>query len=373
MGPSVRIGKLFGVPVNLHFSWFFIFLFFIILIERHFDQRALTWSPEERWLVAIASTVLLFMSVLAHELSHSLVAERQGIPVKGITLFIFGGVSQLAREPHRPSTEFIVAVVGPLFSVALGLLFLGPAILLDGVNRHGSEIAWILVTMNIVLGIFNLLPCFPMDGGRVVRAVVWGITRNYWRATNLATRVSQALALGLIGTGATVVTLNNTYLFSGLWLVVLGVFLQMIAAASHRQSRMRENLKNRTAKDLMTTSYPLAPADIDLEHLVEAYLTPAGCDIAVLSSSGAAEGVITLQMMKQVTRRKWAETTSGSMMVPLDRIAEVRPDEPAYKVMELIEGQGIKHVLVTEGGAVLGVIARDNLRRHTTSHASTRR
>ena len=154
----MRLGKVFGIPISLHFSWFIIFVLFTIIFEGHFDDRDFSWSVQERWLVALATSLLMFLSVLAHELSHSLVAVCRGIPVKGITLFGLGGVSHIAREAQRPSTEFVIAVVGPFTSLILGLTFFGLSIGLENVDGHLAELTWILGWVNVALGVFNMLP-----------------------------------------------------------------------------------------------------------------------------------------------------------------------------------------------------------------------
>ena len=172
MGASIRLGSILGVPIRIHFSWFIFFAVFTFFVEGHFDRVGNDWSAGERLSVAVASSLLLAVSLLAHEMAHSVVAISRGMSVKGITLFIFGGVSQIAQEANRASVEFIVALVGPLASLVIGFLFLGLAIGLEDVSQHRSEMAWVLFSVNISIAVFNMLPCFPMDGGRVLRAVL---------------------------------------------------------------------------------------------------------------------------------------------------------------------------------------------------------
>ena len=378
MGASVRLGKILGIPVSLHFSWFIIFLLFTIIFEGHFDQRYHSWSTGERWLIALATSLLLFISVLAHELSHSLMAIRRGIPVKGITLFIFGGVSQIAREAQRPSTEFIVAIVGPFASIILGFVFLGLAIGLEDVSEHLSAMAEMLAYVNIGLGVFNMLPGFPLDGGRVLRAAAWWITRNYWRATNLATLGGQAVALVMIAIGITLVILDRSNLMQGVWLVIMGIFLQTAASASRRQFRIRENLRNYTVRDVMMgeKSCSVAPRDITLSQLMEDYITPSGSDFFVLTWGGRAQGVITRRLIERVPQNKWPETWASSVMVPLAQHSPITvvvgPEEDAYNVMELMEGEDVERVLVIEDGVLLGLIAHDGMRRFSGTHAQSR-
>ena len=381
MGASIRLVKILGVPISLHFSWFIIFGLFIVVFENHFGQREYSWSAEERWLASLATSLLLFLSVLAHELSHSLVAIRRGIPVKGITLFIFGGVSQIMREAPRPSTEFIVAVVGPLCSFILGSAFLGLGIWLEGISQHLSAIAWILGWANIGLGVFNMLPGFPLDGGRVLRSVIWQITRSYSQATRLATLGGQAIAFVMIALGIVSAILDDAHMAQGLWLVVLGVFLQVVASSSRRQSRLQENLHNYTARDVMTgeSSCPAVPGDITLSRLMEDFVAPARPDFLVITREGRAQGVITRRLIEQVPRDQWQHCLASSVMVPLDRfrpdvleaegVVAVGPQEAAYNVIELMEGRRVKRVLVIEDGALLGTIDRDSMRRFARRRA----
>ena len=371
MGASIRIGKVLGIPVSLHFSWFIIFFLFTFIFQRHFEGNYGSWSSGEIWAAALATSLLLFISVLAHELSHSLIAISRGIPVNGITLFIFGGVSQIAQEARRPFTEFIVAVVGPFASIALGFIFLGLAIGLDGISRHLSAIAWILFYSNMGLGFFNMIPGFPMDGGRVLRAAAWRITRSYWRATWLATMVGQAIALAMIIGGVTLAIFDSSNIAQWLWLTFVGVFLQVLASSSHRQSRIRERLQYHTAGDLMIAGLPTAPADITLNQIMENYDQSSGSpEIILLTRAGRPEGVITLDRVRQISHHKWPDTLASSIMTPFDKMVTVGPDEPAFNVMELIEGGNHGYALVAVDGSPIGFISQVTFKRITKSRSA---
>ena len=374
MGSSIRLGRILGIPISLHYSWFIIFVLFTLLLERHFgqDQSYRSWAAEERWAVALATSLLFFFSVLVHELSHSLVAIRRGIAVKGITLFVLGGVSQIAREAQRPSTEFMVAVVGPFSSIIIGFVFLGLAVGLEDVSEHLSAAAWILFSGNILVGIFNMLPGFPLDGGRVLRAVVWRITRNYWRATRLAAMGGQAIAVAMIAIGIALIVIDRANLIQGLWLVGLGLFLQAVASASRRQSRLEENLDSYKAGDVMSTNWPEAPVDITLSRLMDEYIKPSGSEFLVLSRAGTAQGVITRRLVEHVPQHKWAETWAGSVMVALRGAVAVGPEERAYDLIELMDRKDVKEVLVIERGVLLGFISRDAIQRRAGMRAHSR-
>ena len=225
MGSSIRLGRVLGIPISINYSWILAFLLFTFLLGSQFGETYPRWSSLQQWGIAAITTVLFFLSVLAHELSHSVVAVRMGIPVRGITLFIFGGVSQLAQEARRPLTEFLVAVVGPLSSVVLSLGFYGINQLVRGFSDSLGAISFMLFTINLSLAAFNMLPGFPLDGGRVLRSVVWGISGSYWRGTLVAARAGQGVGGLLMAGGLVWLLIGTDNRFQGLWMALIGGFL----------------------------------------------------------------------------------------------------------------------------------------------------
>ena len=233
MGASLRIGKIFGIPVEVNASWVVIFLLLTYVLAQQFDDSGLAWSAVQRWLMAALMVGLFFLSVLVHELSHSALALRRGIPVRGITLFIFGGVSRLARQPGRPMTEFSVAVVGPLTSLALAGMTAAPWYFLDLGDSAVGVALFLLAWSNLWLGAFNLLPGFPLDGGRVLRAAIWARTGSYRKATLIATRTGQVIAALIMAAGLGIAIFVD--LFNGIWIAVVGGFLLSLATAGYRE------------------------------------------------------------------------------------------------------------------------------------------
>ena len=240
MGGSLRIGRVFGIPIEVNASWAVVFLLLTFLLAQQFGDSDLGWPTAQRWLVAVAVVVLVFVSVLAHELSHSVLALRKGIPVRGITLFIFGGVSRLGREPDRPMTEATVAVVGPLTSIVLAAILGGIWYLLGGSESTIEVVLFLLAWSNLALGIFNLLPGYPLDGGRVLRAVVWGLTGSHRKGTRVATRAGQAIGGATVILGLVMAILVNA--IDGVWIAIVGGFLFSVATASYREERSRANM-----------------------------------------------------------------------------------------------------------------------------------
>lgn len=268
MGASLRLGKIFGIPIEINASWILIFALITYLLGNLFGQSQPSWPEAQRWSVALITAVLFFMSVLAHELTHSVVAVRWGIPVRKITLFIFGGVSQLAHEARRPLVEFTVAVVGPLSSVAISGVFAGVWLLVRDTYSALGAVLLILAWVNLSLGVFNMLPGFPLDGGRVLRSAVWGLTGSYWRATQVAARAGQGLGLLMIA-GGIILTVYTGGLQNA-WMALIGAFLLSAATAGYRQERDRERLKGFTVSQAMVAGFPAfaAPNVLGAPHLV---------------------------------------------------------------------------------------------------------
>ena len=240
MGKSLRLGRIFGIPIEINITWLVIFLLLTVLLVSRFDSLPLRWPVYQQWIVAIATVGLFFLSVLAHELSHSLVAISRGIPVSGITLFIFGGVSHLTQEPRRPSEEFLISVVGPLTSIALAviagaiLVWVSPGHSIWPTRNASSVemVAFLLAWGNLTVGIFNMIPGFPLDGGRVLRALVWAGSGSHLKATRVAARCGQAVGLLMMVGGVLYIVVWDNWI-DGIWAAVIGLFLLSVATSSY--------------------------------------------------------------------------------------------------------------------------------------------
>lgn len=230
MGASLRLGRVFGIPIEIDISWVLVFLLLTYLLAGQFDDARLRWPVAQRWTVAMITVVLFFLSVLAHELSHSVMALSKGIPVRGITLFIFGGVSRLDREPQRPITEFMVAVVGPLLSIVLAVIFGAVWFLLGRGDSPVEVVLLLLAWTNLSLGVFNLVPGYPLDGGRLLRAGIWGITGNHRKATRIAAGMGQAVGVAMVIGGVSLAVFLEPV--DGVWLGIVGMFLFSMARRS---------------------------------------------------------------------------------------------------------------------------------------------
>jgi len=370
---SIKLGKILGIPIGVNYSWIFVFVLFIFLLARQYSQSHLGWDAPQIWSTALVTTVLFFLSVVAHELSHSLLAVRKGIPVIGITLFVFGGVSQLSHEARRPMTEFLIAVVGPLTSILLAVVFGGLKFLLSPGYLHWEDVlldpgrtslevislhlAWI----NLSLGVFNLLPGFPLDGGRVLRAVVWGLSGSYWRGTQVAARAGQLVGGLIIATG--LVWLYFGHSFQGIWFALIGLFLFTAATASYRQERNRESMRVFRVADAFTTDWFSLPSETALgSPLVSHGLAGPDALIGVLADN-RIQGVVTRQNLALAPAGSSPFATLGQVMVPLASLPSVGPAEGIYDALERMETDGLTRLAVVSDGRLLGFLNKEEVLR----------
>ena len=365
MNGAFNLGKVFGIQLRLHYSWFIIFALLTFLLVSPY-WYSLLW-----WVVGIAACLLFFGSVIAHELAHSLVGRANGIPVKSITLFLFGGVAQMTREAKRPNDELKMAAAGPLCSLAIGGVFSLISFLNPDMSMPVARMVQWLAFMNFALAAFNLIPGFPLDGGRLFRSAVWRFTGDYRRSTRIATRVGVGVGYSFIAGGIAVVFLHpfNLTWFSGVWMAFIGWFLKNAASASYRQAQWRETLKRFTAAQVMTVSCPVIPSDITISQLVQEYVLPRGCHLFMAADEGGLQGILTLQHIKSVPRQEWDVTQVKDVVTPIDKLKTAHPSQDALSVLEQMDESGINEVPVVSEGRVIGLIVRDDLVRflHTRS------
>lgn len=362
MPGSLRLGKIAGIEISIHVSWLLIVVLLTwSLATGWFPDFYQGWSTLVYWIVSLLATLLLFASVLAHELAHSLVARARGLPVKSITLLIFGGVSNIEQEPKKPGVEFQMAFVGPLTSLLLGGV---SYLLLLAIGRGTSPLSAILgylAVANVLLGIFNLVPAFPLDGGRVLRSIVWKISGNVRTATRVATFAGQGIAYLLILAGFSLIF--GGYILDGIWFGLIGWFLLSGAQSANSQAMLEAVFKGVTVSEVMNKSPNMAPANISLQKLVDDLLLPYGWRSAFVVQGEQLAGLITLSDIRHIPRDEWARTPVGLAMIPLERLHAVAPQQSLNEVLPLIVGQDVNQVPVVEDGRLLGVLSREDIVR----------
>jgi len=356
---GLYFGRIFGIPLYLHPSWFIIFLLITLSLRTQFTSQHPQWSPAQHWILGIVTSVLFFASVIFHELSHSVVALRYRIPVKSITLFVFGGVSNIGREAESATQEFTIAIAGPLSSFFLAGCFWLIAHFWHGNDMVAAAAGW-LWWINLTLAIFNLVPGFPLDGGRVLRGIVWGINKDFTRATRIASNVGRVFAYIMIFIGVWQ-ALNGNWV-GGLWLAFIGWFLLTAAQESYAQVAVRHTLTGLRAEDVMTRDVPTVPRDISLEDYVHEVLR-TGRRFHVVTGAGNPVGIVTLHAVRTIPKEEWANTSIQAVMTPFDRIHSASPDEPALAVLERMQHEDINQMPVVTAGQIIGMIARETILR----------
>lgn len=362
MQANVKLGRIFGIPVGLHASWFLIFgLVTWSLALGYFPAEYPALSPATYWLLGALTSILFFGSVLLHELGHSIVALRNGIAVRGITLFIFGGVAQIDQEPNTPGAEFRIAIAGPATSLGLALLF-GALWLLDQPIPHLAAPTMWLARINLMLAAFNLIPGFPLDGGRVLRAIVWQVTRSFQRANQVASVSGQVVAAGFIGVGVFIILGGN--LFNGLWLVFIGWFLQNAAAATYAQASLREQLRGVKVGQLMSHDHPRVFTRMSLQEVIEDQILSTGQRCFLVVDDGHLVGVLGLRDVAAVPKTERAGTLVAQVMVPWERLSVVTPETELMDALQLMDDRQVAQLPVAVGDLVLGMISREHVLRY---------
>ena len=363
MSTTFKIGKIFGIEIGVHWSWVFIFA----LITWSVAESVLTeffpeWSSSQRWVVGVVVAIIFFASILLHELSHSLVAKAKGIPVNGITLFVFGGVSNLGREAQTAGEEFQIAIVGPLTSLAIGVAFAIAWAALRGAAPEVSAIAGYLALINGAIAAFNMLPGFPLDGGRVFRSIVWARTNDLLRATRIASRVGVGIAYGMIAVG--LVSVFFFGLFGGLWYVLIGLFLKAASEGSYATLRVESALKDVHVAAVMRPAPEPVHAALALQRLIDERLLATAERAFLIERDGAIAGLITATDIAKVPRERWAGTRVEEAMVPAEQVVTVTPDTGLVEAMRLIQQHDVDQLPVIDDGRIVGMLTRGDVMRH---------
>ena len=348
MPGTFAIGRIFGIRIEINYSWLIILVLLTASLALGWFPAVFPfWSTTAYWIVAIISAVLLFASVLAHELAHSLVARLRHIAVSSITLFVFGGVSNIEQEPRNAGAEFEIAVVGPITSLVIGGICWAIGLAVAPVNAYVAAVLGYLAISNVLLGIFNLIPGFPLDGGRVLRAILWAATGSLQRATRWAARVGQVVAFLFILWGIWQLFAGN--FLGGIWIGFIGWFLLNAAQAANTQVMVDALLRGVLVRDVMNRSPFAVPADLTIQQLVEGHFLPNGTRTALVVEDGALRGLVALRDVREAPREQWASTPVAAIMIPRERLHAVRPWQPLNEVLPLMARYDVNQLPVVSG------------------------
>lgn len=389
-GMGFRLGRAFGVELTV--DWSLLIIFTLVLVNLALGLLP-AWHPEWgaalTWAVAACAAVLFFGSVLVHELSHAVMAGRHDVPVKRITLFLFGGVAQMDEEPRSPRAELLIAIVGPLTSILIGVVSLGLGGLLASralsglVIEDASDVVafaarigpvatlclW-LGQVNVLLGVFNLIPGFPLDGGRVLRALLWQGTKDLRKATRWASNIGRGFSWLLMAYGA--VSLFQGAFGQGIWLILIGWFLNNAATMSYQQLVTRQALEDATARDVMTRALTPVPPEITIEQLVHDHFMASEQRAFPVVADGAFQGLVCLEDVRRAPRERWSDTRASDVMTPRARLVTLSPQEPAERALKLLGQSDVDQLPVVEGERLLGLVQRRGLMRWLALHGEER-
>ena len=391
MRSGFRIGRIFGIEIRVDWSWMLILLLVVWSLGTMFGGIHREWGPPLAWGMAILAAILFFVSVLAHELAHSLVATARGIPVRNITLFLFGGVSNIQREPESAGGEFAMAILGPVTSLVIGAVLLWIALIDTGLRailtntvqvfgRLGpllTLVVW-LGSVNVTLGLFNLIPGFPLDGGRVLRSALWAVTGELKRATRLAAGVGQAIAWlmilgGIAMTFGMQVPFFGTGLGGGLWLAFIGWFLNSASVQSYQHVVVHDILEGVPVSGMMRTAPPTCDPGCTVARLLHEHILGTDDQAFPVLDGGRLIGLVTLEDVRGVRRDAWDTTTVRDIMTPANQLVTVTPEEDAAQALEKLTGLDVRQLPVVREGNLVGLLRRRDIIKYLQLHAQLRR
>jgi len=380
MKSGFRIGRIFGINIRIDWSWLVIFALITWNLGATFGETHTDWSTTLRWGMAVLAALLFFVSVLAHELAHSLVAQARGVPVRSITLHLFGGVSNIQREPDSPQGEFVMAILGPITSLVIGGVLLWIVGLSAGLAGNGSLniermltqmsplmtiFSW-LGSVNVMVGLFNLIPGFPLDGGRVVRSILWAVTDNLRRATRWASWLGQGIAWMMIIAGITMVfgariPVLGTGLGNGLWLSFIGWFLHTASVQSYRQVVIQDILEGVPVERMMRTDPPTCSPDCTVSNLVHEHIMKSDDQSFPVVDNGRFVGLVTLDDVRSVSRDEWETTSVRQIMTPSDQLIQVTLQEDAADALGKLARADVRQLPVVDNGSLAGLLRRRDI------------
>ena len=371
MRSQIKLGKIFGIKIGLHYSWFLIALLIVYSLSAQFHTSNPEWGDGVILALSVATAILFFVSLLLHELAHSLVATANQLPVKEITLFALGGVSQIEKNPTSAKIEFWMAFVGPLTSAVIGAICLA----LTGVlgNPKSDPLMAMLLWLgyiNLMLAGFNLIPGYPLDGGRVLRALIWWRIGDADRSTQYAARTGQVVAFGFIALG--ILQFFNGAGIGGLWIAFIGWFLLQAARESDVQVGLEHTLKGVRVENVMTRDYPTVDGSMNVQHFVEQELLRTGQRFFFVRDQGDISGLITPHEIKQVDRGKWPFLALHDIMRPLKDLRAVAPSAPLISALESMSRYDLNQLPVIANSHLEGVLSRSQVLNYLHTRAELR-
>lgn len=372
MRSHIKLGRIGGIEIGLHYSWFVIAFLIAFALDAHFHSIRPEWSRTADWAASIITAVFFFVALLLHELAHSLLAKSRGLRVREITLFALGGVSQIESEASDAKSEFWIAIVGPLTSLVIGGVLIGIAHV-SGAYRGNEPVSPVMAVVlwlgyiNVALAVFNMIPGYPLDGGRVLRAIIWWINKNAVRATQLAARTGQVVAVLFILYGVFRFFMGGD--FGGLWLAFIGWFLLDAARSSYIQVGLASQLSGHSVSEFMQRDCGTVEGYISLRDFVDHYLLRSSSSCFLVTQDQHVVGLIAASDTRKVARGSWDQTSVQSVMRPLSQLRSVAPEMPALKALEMMARENLNQLAVMSDGSLQGIFSRSQVSRFLQLHS----
>jgi Zn-dependent protease len=365
--PSLRLFRLFGIQFTANWSWLLLAALLVYVAYSTFRGLRLGFSQVELWSLALVAALLSVASLYAHELAHALVARAFGIPVRTISLFLLGGMAHITRESPSPRAELAIALVGPVTSVVIGLVGVVASLTLWDVAPPAAALGLWLATMNLPLGIFNLVPAYPLDGGRVLRGLLWFAGQDLRWASTVAARVGQVAAVGLLFSGVWILFDGSSGALSGLWLIMIAWFMYAGAASSQYATIFHDSLRRLTVASVMDRDFGRVQAGVSVQTFAEEHLlekTPAVAPHAyAVYRDDYLVGLLSLRQLGRIPMQTWSHTSVERAMLPIESAPAMEPGAPALGALHLILEEGVEQIAVMAEGRLLGLVTRNELAR----------
>jgi Zn-dependent protease/CBS domain-containing protein len=356
---SISLGRILGIPVGVDYSWFLVFILFTwTFATGYYPVQFKNWSTLEYWIVGAATALMLFVSVLLHELGHSLVSLRYKIPVRSITLYIFGGISQISTEPSSAWSEFWITIAGPAVSFALAGIFWLLTLVVSGFAPLLALVEY-LAYINLILGVFNLIPGAPLDGGGVLMSIVWGVTHNRRNAIYVASAVGTFFAYLFILYG--VFQLLGGNLFNGLWIAFIGWFMLTASRGQVQQEKLKGLLAGHKVAEAMSRGYTVVEADTTLQYLVDEHILGGSRRSFVVEKGDEVVGMLTLHHLSKIPKDQWSTTTTAQVMIPTEQLKQIGPNTELWGAIEEMDRDGVNQLPVMEAGQMQGMLTREDI------------
>ena len=363
---SIRVARLLGIDIRIHFSWFLIFFIVVISLAESFGADNVTWSDTKSFVIAVIAAVLFFLSVLGHELAHAVVARRFAMNVTSITLFVLGGVANLAKEPPSAMAEFLMAAAGPGTSLALGFIGIGLGVLAPSLYQAApalqpiQPVALYIGQINLYLAAFNLLPGFPLDGGRVFRSILWGVLKDRAAATRIAARGGQTIAVLLVVAGV-VLAFRLDATINGLWLAFIAYFLWNAATATLQQERVASVIGGARVGPLMTTDFKTTSPGVMIGQVIRDLVLPMNLRAIPVVAGDRFIGLVAIGDLRKIDQARWAETPVDEVMTRAADLPTVSPDDPLTLALERFGSNDLPLLPVVKDGTLVGLLYRESV------------